>query len=177
MCVIAAVGGPSPEVNTVAPNSVHPKPEWTAGGIVLLIGKHSERTHGENFRKTLYEPDSEIVQLVSSVQSCKSVQDGNDRVKRAFQTLLIYVRNVVKSPDEEKFRKIRLGNPKFQERVGILKEGLSFSSFADSREVKGTSSWFFSDKVDIRLLNYAGSLLNSAMTNPFFGLLEKVKED
>ncbi|KAE8692070.1 Type I inositol 1,4,5-trisphosphate 5-phosphatase CVP2 [Hibiscus syriacus] len=29
MCVIAAVGGPSPEVNTVAPNSVHPKPEWT----------------------------------------------------------------------------------------------------------------------------------------------------
>ncbi|XP_039040147.1 uncharacterized protein LOC120178355 [Hibiscus syriacus] len=104
-------------------------------------------------------------------------KDGNDRVKRAFQTLLIYVRNVVKSPDEEKFRKIRLGNPKFQERVGILKEGLSFSSFADSREVKGTSSWFFSDKVDIRLLNYAGSLLNSAMTNPFFGLLEKVKED
>ncbi|KAE8719175.1 Mediator of DNA damage checkpoint protein [Hibiscus syriacus] len=45
------IGGPSPEVNTVAPNSVHPKPEWTAGGIVLLIGKHSERTHGENFRK------------------------------------------------------------------------------------------------------------------------------
>ncbi|KAE8728893.1 aluminum-activated malate transporter 10 [Hibiscus syriacus] len=34
------VGGPSPEVNTVAPNSVHPKPEWTAGGIALLIGKH-----------------------------------------------------------------------------------------------------------------------------------------
>ncbi|KAE8681148.1 hypothetical protein F3Y22_tig00111342pilonHSYRG00228 [Hibiscus syriacus] len=32
MCVIAAVGGPSSEVNTVAPNSVHPKSEWTAGG-------------------------------------------------------------------------------------------------------------------------------------------------
>ncbi|KAE8661895.1 plastidial glycerol-phosphate acyltransferase [Hibiscus syriacus] len=45
------IGGPSPEVNTVAPNSVHPKPEWTAGGIALLIGKHSERTHRENFRK------------------------------------------------------------------------------------------------------------------------------
>ncbi|KAE8668866.1 hypothetical protein F3Y22_tig00112285pilonHSYRG00595 [Hibiscus syriacus] len=55
MCVIAAVGGPSPEVNTVAPNSVHPKPEWTAGGIALLIGKHSERTHRENFRKHFAE--------------------------------------------------------------------------------------------------------------------------
>ncbi|KAE8701907.1 cytochrome P450 85A-like [Hibiscus syriacus] len=41
----------SPEVNTVAPNSVHPKPEWTAGGIALLIGKHSGRTHRENYRK------------------------------------------------------------------------------------------------------------------------------
>ncbi|KAE8659389.1 Aspartic proteinase A1 isoform 1 [Hibiscus syriacus] len=35
MCVIATVGGPSPEVNTVAPNFVHPKPEWTADGIAL----------------------------------------------------------------------------------------------------------------------------------------------
>ncbi|KAE8658302.1 Heparanase-like protein 2 [Hibiscus syriacus] len=66
-CGRSSVGGPSPEVNTVDPNSVHPKPEWTAGGIVLLIGKHSERTHRENFRKhflkRLDEPDSEIVQV------------------------------------------------------------------------------------------------------------------
>ncbi|KAE8733921.1 hypothetical protein F3Y22_tig00000916pilonHSYRG00283 [Hibiscus syriacus] len=84
MCVIAAVGGPSPEVNTVAPNSVHPKPEWTAGGIALLIGKHSERTHRENFRKHFDEPDSEIVQLVSSVQSCKSVQYPRGRVEDTY---------------------------------------------------------------------------------------------
>ncbi|KAE8728278.1 hypothetical protein F3Y22_tig00004630pilonHSYRG00097 [Hibiscus syriacus] len=49
MCVIVVVGGPSPEVNTVDPNSVHPKSEWTAGGIALLIGKHTERI----FRKHL----------------------------------------------------------------------------------------------------------------------------
>ncbi|KAE8695798.1 putative xyloglucan glycosyltransferase 12 [Hibiscus syriacus] len=82
------IGGPSPEVNTVAPNSVHPKPEWTAGGIALLIGKHSERTHRENFRKhflkRLDEPDSEIVQLVSSVQSCKSVQYPRGRVEDTY---------------------------------------------------------------------------------------------
>ncbi|KAE8707785.1 Small basic intrinsic protein 1 [Hibiscus syriacus] len=36
MCVLAAVGGPSPEVNTVAPNFVHPKSEWTAGVLEPL---------------------------------------------------------------------------------------------------------------------------------------------
>jgi hypothetical protein len=35
-------------------------------------------------------------------------------VKRAFQTLLAYVGNVAKKPDEEKFRKIRLSNATFQ---------------------------------------------------------------
>ncbi|KAE8732407.1 Plasma membrane ATPase [Hibiscus syriacus] len=43
MSVIAAVDGPSPEVNTVALNFVHPKPEWTVDGIALLIRKHTER--------------------------------------------------------------------------------------------------------------------------------------
>jgi len=35
-------------------------------------------------------------------------------VKRAFQTLLTYMGNVAKNPDEEKFRKIRLTNQTFQ---------------------------------------------------------------
>jgi hypothetical protein len=37
-------------------------------------------------------------------------------VKRAFQTLLVYVGNVAKNPDREKFRRIRIGNPLFQVR-------------------------------------------------------------
>ncbi|XP_041008786.1 UBX domain-containing protein 1-like isoform X2 [Juglans microcarpa x Juglans regia] len=44
----------------------------------------------------------------------RSYLDDDARVRRAFQTLLIYVGNVAKHPDEEKFRKIRLGNPLFQ---------------------------------------------------------------
>lgn len=35
-------------------------------------------------------------------------------MKRAFQTLLTYIGNVAKNPDEEKFRKIRLSNATFQ---------------------------------------------------------------
>ena len=43
-------------------------------------------------------------------------QDDNARVRRAFQTLMIYVGNVARNPDEDRFRTIRLGNPKFQVR-------------------------------------------------------------
>ncbi|KAK9013351.1 hypothetical protein V6N11_041364 [Hibiscus sabdariffa] len=104
--------------------------------------------------------------------------DDNARVKRAFQTLLIYVGNVAKSPDEEKFRKIRLGNPKFQERVGRLKGGIEFLELCGFERSEGNEFLVFPrDKVDMQLLNSAGSLLKSAMTNPFFGLLEKEKKD
>lgn len=41
-------------------------------------------------------------------------QEEDAKVKRAFQTLLTYVGNVAKNPNEEKFRKIRLNNPSFQ---------------------------------------------------------------
>lgn len=42
------------------------------------------------------------------------VQEDDAKVKRAFQTLLTYLGNVSKNPDEEKFRKIRLTNQTFQ---------------------------------------------------------------
>jgi len=41
-------------------------------------------------------------------------------VKRAFQTLLTYIGNVAKNPDEEKFRKIRLTNATFQVKKKVL---------------------------------------------------------
>ena len=44
-------------------------------------------------------------------------------MKRAFQTLLTYIGNVAKSPDEEKFRKIRLTNATFQVKLLNLEIG------------------------------------------------------
>ncbi|KAF5784754.1 putative PUB domain-containing protein [Helianthus annuus] len=49
--------------------------------------------------------------LVEFKGSC--IDDGF-KVKRAFETLLIYVRNVARDPDEDKFRKIRMSNPAFK---------------------------------------------------------------
>ncbi|XP_022153372.1 UBX domain-containing protein 1-like isoform X2 [Momordica charantia] len=100
-------------------------------------------------------------------------KDDSEKVRKAFQTLFIYVRNVAKKPDEEKFRKIRLSNPLFQERVGSLKGGIEFLELCGFQR-KGEFLYLPRDKVDPRVLFTAGSLLESALTNPFFGILQSV---
>lgn len=102
----------------------------------------------------------------------KNHKDEDARVKRAFQTLLIYVGNVAKNPDEEKFRRIRLGNPNFQDRVGSLKGvgGIQFLELCGFEKLAGDEYLYLPrDKVDMLVLKTAGLELNSAITNPFFG--------
>ncbi|KAK7854896.1 hypothetical protein CFP56_030241, partial [Quercus suber] len=54
-------------------------------------------------------------QLRECLRSLKrNHQNDGAKVRRAFETLLIYVGNTAKNPNEEKFRKIRLTNPLFQ---------------------------------------------------------------
>ncbi|KAK4573897.1 hypothetical protein RGQ29_031730 [Quercus rubra] len=99
-------------------------------------------------------------------------QNDGARVRRAFETLLIYVGNIAKNPDEEKFRKIRLTNPLFQDRVGNLRGGMEFLELCGFERTEGDEFLYLpDDKVNMELLNTAGSELKSAMTNPFFGLL------
>lgn len=100
---------------------------------------------------------------------------GNDaQMKRAFHTLLIYVRNVIDYPDEGKFRKIRLSNPAFQTRVGSFSESIKFLQLCGfQRDGGGDFFCLPRDKVDMALLKEACTLLHSAITNPFFGLLSR----
>ncbi|KAG1363440.1 UBX domain-containing protein 1-like [Cocos nucifera] len=101
----------------------------------------------------------------------KNHKDEDVRVKRAFQTLLIYVGNVAKNPDEEKFRKIRLSNPTFQDRVGSLKGGIRFLELCGFEKLEGDEYLYLPrDKVDMVVLKTAGLELNAAITNPFFGV-------
>ncbi|CAD5178869.1 unnamed protein product [Musa acuminata subsp. malaccensis] len=99
-------------------------------------------------------------------------KDEDAKVKRAFQTLLTYVGNVAKNPNEEKFRKIRLNNPTFQDRVGGLHGGVEFLELCGFEKLEDGEFLFLPrDKVDMAVLNSAGSELNSAIANPFFGVL------
>ncbi|KAI4345359.1 hypothetical protein L6164_012490 [Bauhinia variegata] len=118
-------------------------------------------------------PATKAEQMRECLRSLKqNHKDDDTRVKRAFQTLLTYVGNVARAPDEEKFRKIRLANQTFQDRVGSLNGGIQFLEICGFEKIDGGEFLFLPrDKVDMQVLNSAGSELDSAIKNPFFGVL------
>ncbi|KAF9611705.1 hypothetical protein IFM89_034888 [Coptis chinensis] len=60
----------------------------------------------------------------------------------------------------------------FLDRVGSLKEGIEFLEVCGFEKIEGGEFLFLPrDKVDMAVLNSAGSELNSAIVNPFFGVL------
>lgn len=128
------------------------------------------------------------------------VQGDDGKAKKAFETLLTYVGNVVRAPQEDKYRKIRLSNPAFQvcerttqiipslrhdlvsgaqsltgrvayqERVGS--HGVEFLEICGfEKDSAGEFLTLAREKVEVVVLNAAGTELNSAMVNPFFGVL------
>ncbi|KAF8394067.1 hypothetical protein HHK36_020271 [Tetracentron sinense] len=119
------------------------------------------------------KPATKAERMRDCLRSLKQNHKGDDaRVKRAFQTLLTYVGNVAKNPNEEKFRKIRVNNPAFQDRVGNLEGGIEFLELCGFERIEGGRFLFLPrDNVDMEVLNSAGSELNSAIANPFFGIL------
>ncbi|KAL0761838.1 hypothetical protein Bca101_077988 [Brassica carinata] len=95
-------------------------------------------------------------------------------MRRAFDTLLMIVRNAAKTPDEEKYRRIRVTNRLFQERVGRFKEGLEFMELCGFKREGGSEFLSLAnDEGDMSRLRDAAFQLQSAVTNPFFGLLSK----
>ncbi|CAN1334447.1 UBX domain-containing protein 1 [Linum perenne] len=118
-------------------------------------------------------PATKTEQMRECLRALKQThKDEDGKVKRAFQTLLTYIGNVVKSPSEEKFRKIRLSNQTFQDRVGSLEGGIQFLELCGFEKIEGGEFLFLArEKVEMAVLNSAGSELNSAINNPFFGVL------
>lgn len=59
-----------------------------------------------------------------------------------------------------------------QDRVGSLRGGIEFLELCGFEKTEGGEFLFLPrDKADMALLNSAGSELNSAINNPFFGVL------
>ncbi|KAG9441299.1 hypothetical protein H6P81_017153 [Aristolochia fimbriata] len=119
------------------------------------------------------KPASKAERMRDCLRSLKqNHKDDDAKVKRAFQTLLTYAGNVAKNPAEEKFRKIRLNNPTFHDRVGCLNGGIEFLELCGFEKIDGGEFLFLPrEKVDVAVLHTAGAELNSAIVNPFFGVL------
>ncbi|KAG7537124.1 Ubiquitin-like domain superfamily [Arabidopsis suecica] len=106
-------------------------------------------------------------------------KDEDPRItRRAFETLLTIVRNVAKKPDEERYKRIRLTNRLFHERVGRYKEGIEFMELCGFKREEGSEFLSLSSHdADINRLRDAAFQLKSAITNPFFGLLSTEAEE
>ncbi|KAL2923361.1 UBX domain-containing protein 1 [Bienertia sinuspersici] len=119
------------------------------------------------------KPVTKTEQMRECLRSLKkNHKDEDARVKKAFQTLFTYAGNVVKNPEEEKYRKIRLSNQAFKDRVGGLKGGIEFLELCGFEKIEDGEYLFMPrEKVDIAVLNSAGNELQSAINNPHFGVL------
>ena len=81
--------------------------------------------------------------------------------KTCFKTISVYLGNILKNPDEEKFRKINLSNEVFQKRVGKINGGLSILKgvgFEDSAD-----NMLHLEHVDEEVLKEAMRLLENKL--------------
>lgn len=80
--------------------------------------------------------------------------------------------NVAQHPGEEKFRQLKLSSAAFQSKVASVDGSLHFLNLCGFKQnVAGDALQMDSTSVDQTFLTVAGAELNSALTNPFFGVL------
>mmetsp|Transcript_9256 Transcript_9256/g.12045 ORF Transcript_9256/g.12045 Transcript_9256/m.12045 type:complete len:326 (+) Transcript_9256:122-1099(+) len=98
------------------------------------------------------------------IDAMEQLDAGNE----AMQTLKKLISNVINSPQEEKFRKIRFMNPGFQKRVGKYKSATAFLKCCGFEMIKeGDREEKFllleEDKIDINVLKTGLAKLESAL--------------
>ncbi|GMN50301.1 hypothetical protein TIFTF001_019460 [Ficus carica] len=100
--------------------------------------KHSVTAEHEKQNSLPIKSFTKAELMGKCLRALKSNHMNDDaRVRRAFQTLLIYIGNVARKPNEEKYRRIRMSNPLFQERVGSLKGGVEFLELCGFERTEG----------------------------------------
>ncbi|MCD7451404.1 hypothetical protein HAX54_011712 [Datura stramonium] len=116
-------------------------------------------------------PDSPAIKAEQMGECLRTIKhnhmDDEAKVKTAFHTLLTYTMNVATNPNVEKFRKIRLGNAAFQDRVGKLRGGIEFLELCGFEKIEGGEFLYLQrEKVDMGVLHSAGIELKNAIGNP-----------
>ncbi|KAJ8547085.1 hypothetical protein K7X08_010671 [Anisodus acutangulus] len=110
-------------------------------------------------------PASKAEQMSECLWTIKqNHMDDEAKVKTTFNTLLTYAKNVATNPNEEKYRKIRLSNALFQDRVGKLQGGIEFLELCGFERIEGGEFLYLQrEKVDMDVLYSAGNELNNAI--------------
>ncbi len=82
------------------------------------------------------------------------------------------VGNVAQNPGEDKYRQLKLTSAAFQSKVSAVDGSLQFLELCGfKKNAAGDMLQMDAAAVNPELLTAAGAELNSALTNPFFGML------
>ncbi|XP_010442317.1 PREDICTED: UBX domain-containing protein 1-like isoform X1 [Camelina sativa] len=154
-------------------------------GLTTETESASTSTHVSplNTKRVVMSPPSRASKAEEMRECLRSLRrnhkDEDPRITRkTFETLLTIVRNAANKPGEERYRRIRLTNRLFHERVGRYSQGIEFLEFCGFNREDGSEFFYLPYRdVDINRLRDAAFQLNAAITNPFFGLLSTEAED
>ena len=101
-------------------------------------------------KQKVYSKEENIQYYIKSIKTVYNPFRAGDTLKTCFKTLKIMLNNVVKNPNEDKFKTIKLSNPNVHERVGKISIALKLLEelgFVKNDEVMVVSN------VDIDLFN------------------------
>ncbi len=150
-----------------------PSPEEIAADEAKAAARAAEDAAKKAAFAPVVRPVSVAERLRAELVGMKRAHEGEaGRFATAANTLLTYCGNIAGAPAEEKFRRIRLANAAFQQRVGAVTGGLKFLELLGfEAEPSGEFLVMPAAKASLPVLNAAGAELNSALNNPFFGVL------
>ncbi|KAI3435819.1 hypothetical protein D9Q98_001877 [Chlorella vulgaris] len=133
--------------------------------------KAAAKVEEEKRRKLPIKPVQVGEKMRRQLVEMKKAHPGQEEaVKVCWNTLLKMCGNVYTHPGEEKYRRVRLTNPAIQARVAAFTGAVAFLQLAGFQP-DGDNLEMPADRVDRAVLEVAGEQLQSAINNPFFGVL------
>uniref|UniRef100_A0A7S0YH05 UBA domain-containing protein n=1 Tax=Polytomella parva TaxID=51329 RepID=A0A7S0YH05_9CHLO len=128
------------------------------------------------------KPVTAISKMRDSLVAMKKGSIGNNQTANisstafglACTTLMKYLDNIVRNPDDEKFRGIPLNGKAFSQRVACVEGSLEFlqtCGFKLEGEGEMATLRIAKEEINPELIRHAGSALQEALSNPFFGIL------
>lgn len=121
------------------------------------------------------KPAQLLIELRELARAMKKSTPDEAAFKTCCNTLLKLLGNVARSPEEDKFRVVKLGNAAIQKRIVAVTNGVEFlvgSGFERGAEEDGEEVLTMERQaINMELINGAGEILQNALTNPMFGVL------
>ena len=90
------------------------------------LARDKEERFGKKFDPNTGTVKKEVTEFENVSHYVKSIKTlypsfrNGDTAKNCLSTMKIIISNILKNPNEEKFKKVKITNPNFQERVGKI---------------------------------------------------------